>query len=344
MKAAILYEHNTPLRLEELDMPSLDFGQVLVKVMASGICGKQIGEINGNFGVDNYLPHLLGHEGAGVVVKVGIGVKKVKPDDRVILHWRKGSGIESNFPKYIGQDGKIIGGGLVTTFNNSAIVSENRLTKIESEISFDEAALLGCSLTTALGLINNEAKLKIGQSIAVFGAGGIGMSIIQGALLVSAFPIIAIDKSSDKLHKAMINGATHIINNVRTVVKKGIIDIVDKSGVDVFVDCTGEPRIISYILEMVKPGGKVILVGQPKSGSDLTISSISEHYDGKCIFASQGGLTNPDIDIPRYIRLIEERKINTKILISHKFKLEDINKALDVVRSGEAIRCIINMD
>jgi len=165
-KAAILETLGLPLVIAELDIPAPQYGQVLVRVRCSGVCGTQVGEINGWRGTDHHLPHLLGHEGGGVVVEVGPGVKFIRPDHHVVMHWRRGLGVESDFPKYVWGD-KTVGGGLVTTFNEYAVVSENRLTPIAKDVPFEIAALMGCCVTTGLGLVRHEAKLMLGQSIAV---------------------------------------------------------------------------------------------------------------------------------------------------------------------------------
>ena len=153
---------------------------MLVKVLTSGICGSQIGEIDGIKGPDRFLPHLLGHEGTGIVLEAGEGVRKVKPDDKVVLHWRKGrAGIDdARLRIAVGR----VNAGWVTTFNELAIVSENRVTR-SPRLRAEIAALFGCAVTTGFGVINNNAQLKIGQSIAVFGAGGIGLNIVQAAAI-----------------------------------------------------------------------------------------------------------------------------------------------------------------
>ncbi|MEI8064346.1 MAG: alcohol dehydrogenase catalytic domain-containing protein, partial [Verrucomicrobiota bacterium] len=178
-RAAILVESNKPLVVDEIDLPKLDVGQVLVRIHVSGICGAQLNEIAAIKGTDKFLPHLLGHEGGGMVEEVGPGVTQVKPGDRVCLHWRKGAGIHAQPAKYRWQN-RVVNSGWVTTFSDYAIVSENRVTPIPPNAPFEIAALMGCAVTTALGLINNDAKVKIGQSVAVFGCGGVGLSIVQG--------------------------------------------------------------------------------------------------------------------------------------------------------------------
>ena len=168
-EAAILIAQNKPLIIEKIKIQDkLKIGQVLVELYVSGICGSQIGEIDGVKGEDRYLPHLMGHEGCGRVKKVGPGVTKVKTGDKVVLHWRKGSGINSELPEYYLSDKKI-NAGWVTTFNKYAVISENRCTAIPESISNDEASLFGCSVTTGFGVIENNAKLRMGESIVVFG-------------------------------------------------------------------------------------------------------------------------------------------------------------------------------
>ena len=166
MKAAILEQIDAPLSVREVELTELKFGQVLVKVLVSGLCGAQLHEIKGHKGNAKFLPHLMGHEGCGIVEEIGLGVTTVEPGDKVVMHWRPGSGIESPFPNYI-LDGKTISSGKVTTLNEYSIVSENRITKIPYDTPSVLAAMLGCSLTTALGIIDNECDLKFGESVGI---------------------------------------------------------------------------------------------------------------------------------------------------------------------------------
>ncbi len=341
-KAAILEKLNAPLVVDWLNLPELGVGQVLVEVHCSGICGKQMGEISGWYGEDKFLPHLLGHEGGGVVVEIGVGVKNVKVGDHVVMHWRKGIGIESDFPKYRRKDcersdGGWVGGGLVTTFSQYSVVSENRLTPISKEVPFEVAALMGCALTTGFGIVNNEAHLKMGQSIAVFGCGSVGLNVILGAKMMSGYPIVAIDKNESKLRMAIRCGATNIVNIYQSKIREKF---------DVFVECTGIPENIATAFNMTKSNGKTILVGQTKIGDDLFIGNMNRNYDGKKMFASQGGKTNPTEDIPRYVGLYLAGKLKLDSFgrSAQTFSLSDINLALDVMRSGEASKIFIRMD
>jgi len=340
MKAAILEKLNAPLVIDKLEVPDLECGQVLVQVHRSGICGAQLGEIAGIKGEDKYLPHLLGHEGGGAVVDIGPGVTHVKKGDHVVMHWRKGVGIESRFPKYR-RDRGVVGAGWITTFNEYAVVSENRLTPIQNDIPFEIAALMGCAVTTAFGLINNEAQVKIGQSIAVIGCGGVGLNIVQGAAMVSANPIIAIDIYDRKLKMAMGFGATHLINSTKADIKDEIHKIVGPKGVDVFIECTGKVELIEKAYELTAPKGRTIMVGQPRHDQNLTIHSMLKHFSGKVLTDSAGGQTNPTEDIPRYLNLYRRGTLKLDNLVTHRYSLAEINTALDIIRHGDAGRCML---
>lgn len=340
-RAAILTELNTPLVIDEIDIPKLDVGQVLVQVYCSGICGAQLGEISGAKGPDKFLPHLMGHEGGAVVLEIGPGVTQVKPGDRVCMHWRKGAGIHAQPAKYQ-WNGRTVNAGWVTTFNEHAIVSENRLTKIPDGVDFEIAALMGCAVTTALGIINNDASVKIGQSVAVLGCGGVGLNVIQGAAMVAADPIIAIDIHDHKLEMARQYGATHCINSSGGNIRDQIRDIVGKQGVDVFVENTGLVRLIEQAYALTSNQGRTILVGVPRHDQDITIHSLPLHF-GKVLTGCEGGHTYPTTDIPRYLRLFQSGKLQLKEQITHRFRFDEINKALDTVREGSAGRCMLQM-
>ncbi|HSW70968.1 MAG TPA: zinc-binding dehydrogenase, partial [Gammaproteobacteria bacterium] len=287
MKAAILTELRAPLALAEVNLPEkLEVGQVLVKVHYSGICGSQLGEIEGIKGEDKFLPHLLGHEGSGTVLAIGPGVRYVKPEDKVVLHWRKGLGIESETPSY-SWEGRKVNAGWIATFNEYAIVSENRLTAIPADSDLAVAALFGCAVTTGFGVIVNNAKVRIGESVVVFGAGGIGLNIVQAAALVSAYPIIAVDLHDNKLELAKSMGATHLINSSTMDAQKAIQKIVGAGKLDVFVDNTGVPAIIEMGYQLIKPQGCVTLVGVPRKGDNINIYSLPLHF-GKGLRGSHG--------------------------------------------------------
>ena len=342
MKTAILVKSKQPLVVEDISFPkSLEFGQVLVDVHYSGICGAQINEIDAAKGPDKFLPHLLGHEGSGIVKEVGSGVSTVKNGNHVVLHWRPSSGIQSPTPKY-NWNGKTVNAGWVTTFNEQAVISENRLTVIPKDFDMRVAPLFGCAVTTAFGVVNNDAKIKVGQSVVIFGIGGVGLNIAQAANMVSAHPIVGIDLFEHKLEMGKKFGLTHSVIGGQKNINDSIRDILGPQGADVVIETTGNSRVIEQAYELTHPDGKTILVGVPKKGDNVSIYSLPLHFN-KLLTGSHGGNAVPDLDIPRYIRLMDSGKMSLDGLITHEFSLEEINKALDLFRSGEAGRIIIKI-
>ena len=340
MKAAILVKNKRPLVVDQIELPKkLKFGQVLVKIFYSGICGSQINEIDATKGPDKYLPHLLGHEGSGLVEKVGEGVKRVKKGDHVVLHWRKSSGIECESPKYRWK-GKELNAGKVTTFGEKAIISENRLTAIPKDFDLRIAPLFGCAVPTAFGVVNNDAKIKIGQSVIIFGVGGVGLNIVQAASMVSANPIIGIDVKKNKIHLGKKFGLTHGFLSKTKDLKKKIYKILGSFGADVTIDTTGISKVIEQAYDLTNENGKTILVGVPNN--KISIYSLPLHFN-KVLKGSHGGSAMPDIEIPRYIKLMKKQKISLKNLITHQFNLNEINKAIKLFRSGNTGRIIIKM-
>jgi S-(hydroxymethyl)glutathione dehydrogenase/alcohol dehydrogenase len=340
--AAILVEQKKPLQIAEIALPeSLDIGQVLVEFFYSGICGSQIGEIDGVKGPDKWLPHLLGHEASGKVLAIGPGVKHVKPGDTVVAHWRPSKGIEATPAKYQWQ-GKTVNAGWVTTFNKHAIISENRLTTIPTNSDRKTAALYGCAVTTGFGVVDNRARIRLGETVVVFGAGGIGLNIVQAAALAGARSIVAVDLFDNRLEMAKHCGATDIINATKHDAWNSIADIFKYEAPDIFIDNTGNPEIIARGYELVKATGRVILVGVPKKGANASLHTLPLHF-GKSITGTTGGEAVPQEDIPRYMALTAARKINLNNLITEIAPLADINKLLLAMRDGSSAgRCLVD--
>lgn len=333
IKAAILENLNSPLVIRELELTDLKIGQVLVKVIVSGICGSQLHEISGDKGNGNFLPHLMGHEGCGIVEEIGPGVTKVKPGDKVVMHWRPGQGIDAEFPKY-NLNGKDFSSGKVNTLTEKAIVSENRITVVPPDTNAEFAALLGCSLTTALGLIDYESNLRFGERVAVVGCGGVGLNVLTAARLRGAGEIHAVDTASVKNELCLEHGATYFHANVAEL----------PSGIDLVIDTTGTPEVISEIFLKLSNRGRILLLGQPAPGESLVFPEALRLFNGSglSIRASQGGSTVPQEDIPRYLDLFKLKLLAIDKLITHRFPLIDVNLAFETLKSGTAGRILIN--
>jgi S-(hydroxymethyl)glutathione dehydrogenase/alcohol dehydrogenase len=340
-RAAILAESRKPLVVDEIALPeALDVGQVLVKVLHTTICGAQINEIDAVKGPDKFLPHLLGHEASARVLEIGPGVTSVKPGDTVVLHWRPSQGIQSRPPAYTWRGSKL-NAGWVTTFNDHAVISENRMSVIPADFDLKVAPLFGCAVTTAAGVVNNDAKLKIGESVAIFGVGGVGLNLVQFAALAGGNPIIAVDLLDHKLDMARARGATHCINAGKVGdVAAAIRAIVGDKGPDKVLETTGVKGVIEMAYELTHPDGTCVLVGVPNE--KVTIYTLPIHFN-KVLTGSHGGDARPHIDIPRIIGLVKAGRISFDGIITHEFPLADINAAFDLVRSGKAGRVLVNV-
>lgn len=337
MKAAILTQLNSPLSVEHVDTTDLKLGQVLVKIKKSGLCGAQLQEIKGLKGNEKFLPHLMGHEGCGIVEDTGEGVTNVKKGDKVVLHWRKTNGIESNFPKYV-WNGKPITGGKVTTLSEYSIVSENRMTKVDHNISDDFCALLGCGLSTGLSVVNKEANVKFGESVLILGAGGVGLNCILAANLANAYPVVAIDINDIKSKLVEQNGGVlYTINQVEKA-----LTFINK--IDCLIDTTGDYNLVSQCLPLLSEQGRCILVAQPKPSSTLTVTNPIKFFstNGLTFKTTQAGGFCPENDIPRYVNLFLNQKIDTSKIITDFYSLDDINKAFDKLKTGNSGRIMID--
>ena len=344
MKAAILENINQPLTVAEVELTDLTFGQVLVKVLVSGICGAQLLEIGGHKGNAKFTPHLLGHEGVGIVEDVGLGVTRVKKGDKVIMHWRKGEGVESDFPTYIFK-GKPMRSGKVTTFSEYSIVSENRLTSVPHETPNELCALLGCGLSTALGTIKDEANVRFGESVMIVGAGGLGLNMVKAATLASAYPIISIDINDHKRDLAKQLGAHLFINSSTHSIADELLKNFGIKEVDVIIETPGNKHALRDTIPFLSGVGRFIMVGQPKPGETVELLNASHMFggEGKMIKATQGGKFSPSHDIPRYVRLHKAGILNIDNIITHRIKLEQVNEAIELVRKGQASRILIEM-
>tara|TARA_B110000438_G_scaffold247324_1_gene249405 strand:+ start:69 stop:1121 length:1053 start_codon:yes stop_codon:yes gene_type:complete len=339
--AAILVEQKKPLVIDDVEIPKLKYGQVLVQIEATRICGSQIGEIDGVKGEDKYLPHLLGHEAGGTVLEIGPEVKHVKPNDRVVLHWRPGMGIQASCPTY--KWGKrTVNAGNITTFNQFAVISEDRLTTVPLSTDFEICCLLADTLTTGFGVISNDACVRLGESVVIIGCGGIGLGVVLGAKLAGAHPIVAVDLHDHKLTLAKNYGATHTINSAETdfvfVARQALT-----GDADVVIDGTGNPKVLGKALELTGSNGRCVGFGVMPHDQSISFNTLPLHL-GKSLTGSEGGSSRPAEDIPRLLRMMDGNLFDPTDFISHRISLEEINDGIDKMRSGEVIHCIVHFN
>lgn len=340
--AAVLVETGHPLELATLEMPVLKPGQVLVELAYSGACHTQVLEARGHRGPDPWVPHCLGHEGTGTVVETGAGVSKVKVGDKVVLSWIKGSGMEAGGTVY-DWDGRKVNSGGVTTFARHAVASENRLLRLPQGLAMDHAIMLGCALPTGAGSVINSGRARAGESVAVFGTGGIGTSAILGARAAGCAPIIALDINPAKLALAKTCGATHTIDVSGTDPIEAI-RAVCPGGVDLAIEATGVPSVMAQALAAVRnQGGRAVVIGNARHGATLEINP-RLFNDGKSLLGSWGGDSVPDRDYPRLARLMGEGRIDVAPILSKPYRLEEINRVLDDLEAGRVGRPLIDMN
>jgi S-(hydroxymethyl)glutathione dehydrogenase/alcohol dehydrogenase len=339
--AAILVEPGRPLELAELDLPSLKPGQVLVEITYSGVCHTQVLEARGHRGEDRFLPHCLGHEGSGIVREVSAGVTRVKPGDPVILSWIKGSGADVPGSVY-GWNGRTVNAGAITTFATHSIISENRLTVMTDGLSPRHAALVGCAVPTGAGVVFNTAQPRPGQSVAVFGTGGVGSCAIMAASLSGCLPVIAVDINPHKLALANRLGATHLID-ATAADPVGQIREICRGGIDFAIEATGNPAVMRQALASVRPqGGTAVVVGNARHGQSLELDP-REFNQGKRLLGTWGGDSVPDRDYPRYAKLIASGRFDVEPLLCRTYGLREINEALDDLEQGRCLRPLIDI-
>ncbi|ALU44782.1 zinc-binding dehydrogenase [Pseudoalteromonas rubra] len=343
MKAAVLFNTGEPLEIiNGIKMPALTRGQVQVKLLYSGLCHSQLMEVQGGRGEDKYLPHLLGHEGVGIVETIGEGVTKVSPGDKVVIGWIKGDGLDAPGGKYPHED-YLINSGSATTLCEKTIVAENRLVTLPDDFPEKLAVLLGCALPTGLGLVFNELQPLPNSTLAVFGLGGIGMSALIAAKLGQPRMLIAVDVTEEKLAMAKKLGATHTINALEQDPVAAIQSLTEGQGVEYSIEASGQTRTIEQAFESVKDGGgQCIFASHPRDDERISLEPHAFHR-GKSIRGSWGGASKPDVDIPKFIALYNEGKLELDDLITRTYPLEDVNIALDDLHNKKIIRALIEI-
>lgn len=358
MKAAILYEQKKPLVVEEIEIEDPKQGEVMVKMAAAGVCRSDLSFIEGLWPA--LLPMVMGHEGAGVVEKIGPGVTLVQPGDHVILSFVPSCGTCRNCtrgkpylcaagPSSVMRDGttrfkkgeqQLFHQTAVSAFSEHIVTHETAMVKIRDDMPLDKAALIGCGVMTGMGAVINTAKVEPGSCVAVFGCGGVGLNVIQGAALSGAAKIIAVDTLDRKLDMAKGFGATHLVNGSKEDAGAKIREISGGTGADYSFEVVGLPELVTQAFDATDPGGQAIMVGMPPLGSPITINSTAL-FVGKTLKGALYGSSRFRTDMPALVDLYMGGKVKLDELITRSYPLEKINDAFDAMKKGEVARSII---
>jgi len=340
--AAVLEHTCAPLSLKQIELPRLQPGQLLVKILFSGLCRSQLMEIKGKRGEDRWLPHLLGHEGSGIVIDTGAGVTKVKSGDEVILTWIKGKGLDAPGATYkFGNT--VINSGPITTFSNYTVVAENRVVVKPPMLSFESSVLFGCALPTGAGMVLNELNIiPTSDSVVVLGLGGIGISALMTLLSIGVKQIIAIDFSDEKLDTVRKWGVEHCINAADENIMAKVLQLT-QNGADYCIEATGSIKGIEQGFSMVrKGGGQLLFASHPSDGETIKLEPHAL-ISGKKIAGSWGGNVHPDRDIPRFHTLFSKASMPLEALLTKRYSLQQINHAFDDLEAGRVFRPLIVM-
>ena len=362
-KAAVLYQPNTPLVVEEIDLDDPHEGEVLVKVRAAGVCHSDWHVMKGEW--TSPMPVVLGHEGAGVVERVGPGVKHVKAGDHVVLNFRPNCGwcahcVRGQPVLCNGSDtprNEMFSGGSRMSFNGETVhhfartscfsqytvVQESGAVPIRHDMPLDRAALIGCSVMTGVGAVINTARVEPGSRVVVLGCGGVGLNCVQGAVLAGADQIVAVDIRQNKLDYAREFGATDLVNasNQDPV---ALVQELTGGGADYAFEALGRTGTIEQAYECIRPGGKAVVVGMAPENDDVRINALSLPRAEKTLVGSYYGSARPWIDLPRLVDLYLSRRLRVDELGTRSYPLEEINVAYEALAQGEVARSIIDFE
>lgn len=367
IKAAVAWQPNTPLSIEEIDLERPKSGEVLVKIVATGVCHTDAYTLSGS-DPEGLFPVILGHEGGGIVVEVGKGVTTLKEGDHVIplytpecreclfclsgktnlcvkIRATQGKGLMPDGTSRFSKNGKPIHHYMgCSTFAEYTVIPEIALAKINPEAPLDKVCLLGCGVTTGIGAVLNTAKVEKNSTVAVFGLGGIGLSVIQGAKMVGAKRIIAVDINEGKKPMAMKMGATDFINpQSQTKPIQQVIVEMTGWGVDYSFECVGNVELMRSALECVHRGwGQSIIIGVAGSGKEISTRPF-QLVTGRVWKGTAFGGVKGRTELPGYVEQYLSGQINIDDMVTFTMPLADINKAFDYMHEGKAIRSVIMM-
>lgn len=340
-QAAILSRVGAKLDIADVEVPQLERGQVLVKLLYSGVCRSQLMEINGWRGKDPWLPHMLGHEGSGIVEEIGSGVTRFSKGDPVIAGWMKTDGLEGAPPKYRWGE-HIVNAGRVTTFSNYSIISENRLVMKPAILDFKQAVLFGCAIPTGAGLVVNEIAPSSTTKICIIGLGGIGIAALMSLISIGIKNIIAVDKSANKLEFAKTLGVPHTLNPNNADIKAEI-QYLFPGGVDVCIEAAGLSSTIELGLDLVRVhGGELVFASHPPENQKISIRP-HDLISGKRIRGSWGGGCKPVQDVPKFSKMLVNAGMPISDLVRDVYSLSCINDAIHDLEMGRVMRPIIDL-
>lgn len=351
-RAAILVEANKPLVVDEVEFPDPASDQVLVKLFSSGVCHSQIHTMRRPPRPDHRLPALLGHESTAVVVAKGRNVKHVKEGDRVLTTWVDRDNSTTPLPLVqhaLNERARLIVlwrgkevSASAATWAEYALASDRVVVPFPDDLPTDVTAIIGCAVMTGAGAIINTLKARPGQSVAVFGAGGIGLSAIAAAAIVGANPIVAVDISENKLAFARRFGATETVN-ARDVDPVKAIEELTGGGVDYAIDAVGLPQTQEQILCSVRAGypglsrgGTALLIGLTPPGTQVRLDT-SLFAGSRYFTRTSGGDCRPERDFPLFVRWYREGSLRLDDLVTHRYRLDEINKAVGDLESGRIL-------
>ncbi|MEK7364171.1 MAG: Zn-dependent alcohol dehydrogenase [candidate division NC10 bacterium] len=362
-KAAVLFEVGQRLQIRDVEVQAPRAGEVLVRMAAAGICHSDLHAMTGHLVAS--LPAILGHEGSGIVADVGPGVTSVKPGDHVIPLWRLSCGTceycSDGRPALcpegtqIRMTGRLLDGSTrftldgqeikhfagVSSFAEYSVIPARAVLKIPEDFPLDRAALLGCAVITGVGAVFNCARVRPGSSVAVFGAGGIGLNIIQGAAIAGAEKIIAVDILPNKLEFARQFGATHTINGSTGNAVEQIRALTDGKGVEYAFEAIGLPATMRQAYDSLRKRGMAVVVGVTPMTAEVSVPVMSLVYEERILTGSVYGSSRPSIDIPKLIALYRSGKLKLDELLTRRYPFAQINEAYDALERGEVARSIV---
>ena len=342
-KAAVLTKAKKPLQIiNNLKISKLRRGQVLVKVLHSAICRSQIMEIEGKRGNDKYIPHLLGHEGSGVVEKIGNGVNKVSPGDKVFLSWIKGKGIESGGIKIKSKHG-VINAGPITTFSNYSIISENRCFIIPKGFPIKKSVIFGCAVPTGAGIILNEIKPKPKDSICIIGLGGVGLSVLIACKMLKLKNVLIVDIDNKKINIAKKLGyKKNIFLKNTEIAKSKILNFTKNKYFDYTVESSGKSKSIEFAFSITRKfGGKCFFASHPDYKANIKLKPF-DLISGKNIFGSWGGSSNPQKIANIMAPFLLKNKKFLDLYFSKEYNLDNINQAIKDFKYKSPVKIIVN--